>query len=107
MTVRDRRTLRGHGPLVSTGPGRRPEVDVAGCAENACQIAARYGLEGCRVSLLEVHNVSISFDAVRVLDDLSFALEPGELRFLIGPNGAGNTTLIDGARGKTRPHTGR
>src|SRR3979411_2084609 len=95
MAVRNRRTLRGHGPLVSTGPGRRPEVDVAGGAENAGQIAARYGLEGCRVSLLEVHNVSISFDAVRVLDDLSFALEPGELGFLIGQQGAGKHTRSD------------
>jgi urea transport system ATP-binding protein len=59
------------------------------------------------VSLLEVHNVSISFDGVRVLDDLSFSLEPGELRFLIGPNGAGKTTLIDVVSGKTRPHSGR
>jgi urea transport system ATP-binding protein len=59
------------------------------------------------VSLLEVHNVSISFDGVRVLDDLSFALEQGELRFLIGPNGAGKTTLIDVVSGKTRPHSGR
>jgi urea transport system ATP-binding protein len=59
------------------------------------------------MSLLEVHNVSISFDGVRVLDDLSFSLEPGELRFLIGPNGAGKTTLIDVVSGKTRPHSGR
>jgi urea transport system ATP-binding protein len=59
------------------------------------------------MSLLEVNNVSISFDGVRVLDDLSFSLEPGELRFLIGPNGAGKTTLIDVVSGKTRPHSGR
>jgi len=58
------------------------------------------------VSLLEVNNASISFDGVRVLDNLSFALQAGELRFLIGPNGAGKTTLIDVVSGKTRPHAG-
>ncbi len=59
------------------------------------------------MSLLDVSDVSISFDGVRVLDHLSFSLEPGELRFLIGPNGAGKTTLIDVVSGKTRPHAGR
>ncbi|MGI9149790.1 MAG: urea ABC transporter ATP-binding protein UrtD [Chloroflexota bacterium] len=59
------------------------------------------------MSLLEVDDVSLSFDGVRVLDRLSFSLEPGELRFLIGPNGAGKTTLIDVVSAKTRPHSGR
>lgn len=57
--------------------------------------------------LLEVKDVSISFDGIRVLDHLSLSLEPGELRFLIGPNGAGKTTLIDVISGKTRPQTGQ
>ena len=59
------------------------------------------------MNLLEVDDVSIAFDGVRVLDHLSLSLAPGELRFLIGPNGAGKTTLIDVVSGKTRPDSGR
>lgn len=57
--------------------------------------------------LLDVRDVRVSFDGIRVLDDLSLALQPGELRFLIGPNGAGKTTLIDVVTARTRPHSGQ
>ena len=57
-------------------------------------------------ALLDVHDVRISFDGIRVLDDLSLALEAGELRFLIGPNGAGKTTLFKMIMGKEKPDAG-
>ncbi|HLY63975.1 MAG TPA: urea ABC transporter ATP-binding protein UrtD [Chloroflexota bacterium] len=57
-------------------------------------------------ALLDVQDVEISFDGIKVLDRLSLQLQPGELRFLIGPNGAGKTTLLDVVSGKTRPHSG-
>jgi branched-chain amino acid transport system ATP-binding protein len=46
-------------------------------------------------SLLEVRNISKHFGGVRAVDDLSFAVEPGEIRALIGPNGSGKTTCIN------------
>ena len=58
-------------------------------------------------NILEVQNVTVSFDGFKVLDDLSFNLGNGELRFLIGPNGAGKSTLLDIITGKTRPDKGR
>jgi urea transport system ATP-binding protein len=57
--------------------------------------------------ILEVDDVHISFDGIRVLDGLSLQLEPGELRFLIGPNGAGKTTLLDIVCGQLRAQRGR
>jgi urea transport system ATP-binding protein len=57
--------------------------------------------------LLDVQDVHISFDGIRVLNGLNLQLQPGELRFLIGPNGAGKTTLLDIVCGQLRPHGGR
>lgn len=57
-------------------------------------------------SILEVQNVTVSFDGFKALDGLNFSMQYGELRFLIGPNGAGKTTLLDIITGKTRPDSG-
>jgi sulfate-transporting ATPase len=55
---------------------------------------------------LEVDGVSVQFGGVRVLRDVSLAVEPGEVVGLIGPNGAGKTTMIDAISGFTRPRSG-
>ena len=44
--------------------------------------------------MIEVNNVSKSFKQVAALTDVSFTVEPGELFGLIGPDGAGKTTLF-------------
>jgi urea transport system ATP-binding protein len=56
--------------------------------------------------ILDVQDVTVSFDGFHALDGLNFSMNYGELRFLIGPNGAGKTTLLDIITGKTRPSTG-
>src|SRR6188474_1432958 len=57
--------------------------------------------------IIDVKNVTVSFDGFKVLDDLNFSINKGELRFLIGPNGAGKSTLLDIMTGKTRPNKGK
>ena len=56
--------------------------------------------------LLELNDVSVSFDGFYALTDLSIQLMPGELRSIIGPNGAGKTTFLDVITGKVRPTKG-
>lgn len=60
-----------------------------------------------RDPVLQLEQVTVSFDGFRALTDLSLAIGVGELRCVIGPNGAGKTTLMDVITGKTRPDKGR
>jgi urea transport system ATP-binding protein len=57
-------------------------------------------------ALLELRQVSVSFDGFLALNDLNLSLVPGELRAVIGPNGAGKTTFLDVITGKVRPTQG-
>lgn len=44
--------------------------------------------------MLQMEHISKSFSGVKVLDDVYFDLDPGEVHVLAGENGAGKTTLI-------------
>lgn len=56
--------------------------------------------------LLYMEDVSVAFDGFKAINDLNFYVNKGELRCLIGANGAGKTTMMDIITGKTRPDTG-
>ena len=56
--------------------------------------------------LLELREITVSFDGFLALRDLNLSLQPGELRAVIGPNGAGKTTFLDVITGKTAPTEG-
>ena len=57
--------------------------------------------------ILEIEDVTVSFDGFKALNNLNFNLDVGELRVIIGPNGAGKTTFLDVITGKTKPTKGR
>lgn len=59
-----------------------------------------------RSPLLELRNVGFGYASISVLTDTSFALEPGSMTALIGPNGIGKTTLLRVASGFLRPTSG-
>jgi urea transport system ATP-binding protein len=58
-------------------------------------------------AILQVENLTVSFEGFRAVDGLSLSIEKNELRVIIGPNGAGKTTLLDMICGKTRPSSGK
>jgi branched-chain amino acid transport system ATP-binding protein len=56
--------------------------------------------------VLEVNNITLRFGGVTALDDVSFAIQPGEILGLIGPNGAGKTTCFNVVTGVYKPTAG-
>lgn len=57
--------------------------------------------------ILEIEDLTVSFDGFKALNNLNFSMDSGELRVIIGPNGAGKTTFLDVITGKVQPTTGR
>ncbi len=57
--------------------------------------------------ILEIEDLTVSFDGFKALNHLNFSMNPGELRVIIGPNGAGKTTFLDVITGKVQPTEGR
>jgi ABC-2 type transport system ATP-binding protein len=55
---------------------------------------------------LEVHGLGKRFGSRLAVDDLSFAVQPGEVFGLLGPNGAGKTTTVRMLTGLVRPTMG-
>ena len=57
--------------------------------------------------VLSLQNVSKSFGALKVTDDLSFDVREGEALGILGPNGAGKTTVFNLITGGLSPDAGR
>lgn len=58
------------------------------------------------MALLDVQNLSLSFSGLKVIQELSFAVEKGSIASLIGPNGAGKTSVFNCLTGFYRPGGG-
>jgi branched-chain amino acid transport system ATP-binding protein len=55
---------------------------------------------------IELRNISVHYDKVQALDDVSLNLRKGEIIALIGANGAGKTSTLRAITGLTRPSAG-
>lgn len=57
-------------------------------------------------SRLTLRDVSLRFGGIKVLEDVSFEVEPGSIFGLVGPNGAGKTSLFNCISGHYTPTSG-
>jgi len=55
---------------------------------------------------LTLQDVSLQFGGIKVLQDVSFTVEPGQIFGLVGPNGAGKTSLFNCISGHYKPTAG-
>ncbi len=67
-------------------------ADLRADVDHRARVAAR---------TLTVEGLTVRYEAVVAVHDVSFRLEPGIVTGLIGPNGAGKTSLIDAISGFT------
>lgn len=55
---------------------------------------------------LEIKNLDVAFGDKKILDNLSFSLNSGEIAALLGPSGCGKTTLLRSIAGLISPDAG-
>jgi len=57
--------------------------------------------------MLNISHLSKTFDTLKAVDDISFAIGDGEIFGFLGPNGAGKTTTISMIAGLLKPDSGK
>lgn len=58
-------------------------------------------------ALLRVEHITVRFDQLVALDDISFEMKAGETRVVLGAAGSGKTTLLKTALGLIKPDSGQ
>ncbi|MDH4980993.1 ABC transporter ATP-binding protein [Hyphomicrobium sp. D-2] len=61
---------------------------------------------GDQDAILRVRNISLSFQGIKAITDLSFNVRRREICALIGPNGAGKSSLLNVVNGVYTPDSG-
>ena len=59
------------------------------------------------MSLLRVEDVHKSYDDLMVLRGITFQMDRGEIKVIIGPSGTGKSTLLRCVNGLAYPEKGR
>ena len=58
------------------------------------------------MSLLEVHDLQIAYGHIEAVQGISFEVDAGEIRTLVGANGAGKSTTLLALSGLVKPKSG-
>ena len=57
-------------------------------------------------ALVSLNKISLSFGQRRILEDVSFNINEGEILGMLGPNGVGKSTIFNIITGQTKPDSG-
>src|SRR2546426_12695288 len=88
-----------------TSVATHPSAISGGTSSGGSRMAS-VGLDLTHGVVLYLEGISVSFDGFKALNNLSLAIEAGELRCVIGPNRAGKTTMMGVITGQTRLDAG-
>ena len=98
------------GRAVQAGGHRRRGAELVETPRpeaRARLVPPRAGAEGLgAMAMLDARDIHVRFGDRVVLEDISFAVEPGELHGIMGPNGAGKTTFFNVLTGRVKPARG-
>src|SRR5499427_5187648 len=67
---------------------------------------ANPGHDGKAMPMLEVRNLSVAYGGLRALSDVSLSVEAGQFVTVVGPNGAGRSTMFKTICGIVPPVAG-
>jgi branched-chain amino acid transport system permease protein len=84
---------------------RRPLARHRAIVPRPARLAALLD-HGTALQPIVLQGVVLAFGGVRAIDGLDLRIEPGQVHGLIGPNGSGKTTTLNGISGYSRPQSG-
>ncbi len=88
----------GSEDRIQVGPVRMRLADDGQVESDDLRLATRIDVQGVTLDIKK---------KIRLLRDVSLTIEPGEFVALMGPAGAGKTTLMESINGNMRPTRGR
>ncbi len=59
------------------------------------------------MNIIELKNLSLGYNNIKVIKNISLSIEENDLVCIVGPNGCGKTTLVKGILGLIKPMEGK